>query len=122
MRKGFICYMDEFRAGGVFALPTHRLVRHDDRLGLYLFLLGRLRRCQRRLGRNRLHVLSLTKIRCDALMGFRENCDKASGSSSRFVQRTLEPADERAQMQWMQAERSTKHHEHVPDIQAARRS
>src|SRR5215469_5933188 len=27
-----------------------------------------------------------------------------------------EPADERAQMQWMQAERSTKHHEHVPDI------
>ena len=34
----------------------------------------------------------------------------------------LRTADERAQMQWMPAERLTKNHGHVPDIQAARRS
>jgi hypothetical protein len=32
--------------------------------------------------------LSLTKIPCGALVGFRENRDKASGSSSKFAHRT----------------------------------
>jgi len=41
-------------------------------------------------------------------------------ANSRTEPENLRTSEHR--LQWMQAERSTKNHEHVPDIQAARRS
>ena len=41
----------------------HAYFRPDDGLGLPVFLLGRLRCCQRRLGRHRLHVWLPVRLR-----------------------------------------------------------
>jgi len=73
-------------------------------------------------GGRRVRRLSPTKIPRGALVGFRENRDKTSGSSTKFAHRTREPADERAQMPVDAGGTVDKNHEHVPDIQAARRS
>ena len=59
--------------------------------------------------------LDLTKIPCGALVSF--SVRTVTRRAARVADLRTEPADARAQMQWMQAERSTKHHEHVLDIQ-----